>query len=75
MPHSHGDSEALVVPLAGELVMTSGGQQQKVGPGDVVVLGRGEQVRLDNQTDQPVALLAVLAPPTFIGVLRGWPTS
>jgi 3-phenylpropionate/trans-cinnamate dioxygenase ferredoxin subunit len=57
----HGDSAALVVPLAGELVICSGSQQEKVTPGTVVLLDRGERVQLTNPTGEPVTLIAVFA--------------
>jgi len=59
--HDHGDSAALVVPLAGELVISSGSQQEKVTPGIVVLLDRGERVRLTNPTSEPVTVIAVFA--------------
>ncbi len=59
--HDHGDSAALVVPLAGELVIASASQQEKVTAGVVVLLDRGERVRLTNPTGEPITLIAVFA--------------
>lgn len=73
--HDHGDSAALIVPLAGELVISSGSQQEKVMPGIMVLLERGERVHLANQGDEPVILLAVFAPGGFAQTLAGWPTT
>lgn len=73
--HEHGESEALVVPLTGELVIVSGDQQEKVAPGVVVLLARGERVRLANDTSAPVSLLAVFAPASFVRALSSWPAA
>ena len=73
--HEHGESEALVVPLAGELLVSSGDQQEEAAPGVVVLLVRGERVRLDNQTGDPTSLLAVFAPGSFVRALATWPTA
>ncbi len=71
--HEHGESEALVVPLAGELVISSGNQHEKITPGVVGRLARGERVRLENQSSDPVSLLAVFAPGHFLPALASWP--
>ena len=70
--HAHVESTALVVPLAGELLITSGEHEERVTSG-VVLLDQGERVRLTNATDQPVSLLAMFAPAGFVRALSGWP--
>lgn len=72
--HAHGDSTALVVPLTGELLIRSGQHTEKVAPGVVVLLDRGERVSLSNATSQPVSILGVFAPAGFIRTLTSWPS-
>lgn len=69
--HAHGHSTALVVPLTGELTIASGDRQNALRPGAVVLIDRGERVRLANHTAEPVTLLAVFGPADFVRALTG----
>lgn len=71
--HAYGESTALVVPLTGELLIASGQHQEQVTQGVVVLLDHGERVRLANETNAPVTLLAVFAPAGFVRALSSWP--
>ncbi len=73
--HGHGESTALVVPFAVELLIVSEEQQENVIPGVVVLLDHGERVSLTNQTSEPVTLLAVFVPADFVRALSGWAAS
>lgn len=68
-----GESTALVVPLTGELLIASGQHQEQVTQGVVVLLDHGERVRLANETNAPVTLLAVFAAAGFVRALSSWP--
>lgn len=72
--HDHGESEALIVPLAGELVISDDKQKLEIRAGVVVHLDRGERVRVDNHSEHPASLIAVFAPAAFIGAFADWPT-
>ena len=73
--HAHGESTALVVPLTGELLIASGQHQEQVTQGVVVLLDHRERVRLANETNEPVTLLAVFAPAGFVRALSSWPAT
>ncbi len=60
--HDHGESQALLVPLAGELVITSGSHHEIISLGTVALLERGERVRLTNQTSEPCTVVMVFTP-------------
>jgi 3-phenylpropionate/trans-cinnamate dioxygenase ferredoxin subunit len=57
--HDHGGSEALLVPLEGVLVVTSGTQRRDISSGMVVLLERGERVQLSNLTGEPFTMIVV----------------
>lgn len=73
--HAHGESTALVMPLSGELLIASGQHQEQVTQGVVVLLDHRERVRLANETNEPVTLLAVFAPAGFVRALSSWPAT
>jgi len=60
--HDHGESQALLVPLAGELVNTTCSQDEIISLGTVALLERGERVRLTNETSEPFIVLMVFTP-------------
>jgi len=60
--HDHGESQALLVPLAGELVITSGSDHEIISLGTIALLERGERVRLTNQTSEPCTVVMVFTP-------------
>lgn len=72
--HSHGDSEALVIPVAGELVISDAEQEHVLSVGEIVYVPRGDRVRLENRGDQPASMIAVFTPPAFIKTFDDWPT-
>lgn len=73
--HDHGDSEALVIPLTGELVITDTEREHVLSFGEVVHIPRGDRVRLDNRGDEPASVIAVLSPPSFIRTFDSWPVA
>jgi len=60
--HDHGDTQALLVPLAGELVVTSGSQRESITPGTVVLLERGERAQLANLAGEACTMVMVFTP-------------
>lgn len=60
--HDHGGSEALLVPLDGRLIVTSGNQRQDISRGMAVLLGREERVQLSNQSSEPFTMIVVFTP-------------
>lgn len=72
-PHAHGESEALITPLNGQVVLANDDQQEILEPGMIARIAIGEMIRVENATSEPVSLLAVFAPIDFINVLATWP--
>jgi quercetin dioxygenase-like cupin family protein len=74
--HSHGESEALFIPLDGELLIVSGyGGVERVTPGTLVTVSAHERVSVENPTALPASMLVCLAPPTFAETLAVEPTT
>lgn len=68
--HDHGESDALLVPLSGELLLTGGdGHVERLGNGTLTVLAAGERVSVENTTAEPASMLVCFAPPTFVEAL------
>lgn len=59
--HDHGGSEALFVPIDGQLTLFSGNQREDITIGMVARVDRGERVGLVNQTHKPVMMIVVFA--------------
>lgn len=72
--HDHGESDALLVPLAGELLLTGAdGQVERLASGTLTVVAAGERVSVENRTAQPASMLVCFAPPTFVAGLGATP--
>jgi quercetin dioxygenase-like cupin family protein len=68
--HSHGDSEALLIPLDGELLLVSGyGCVERLVSGMLATVAAHERISVENHTAQPASMLICLAPPTFVETL------
>lgn len=68
--HSHGDSDALIIPLDGELLLVSGyGCVERLAPGMLVTVAAHERISVENNTERPASMLVCLAPPTFAETL------
>jgi quercetin dioxygenase-like cupin family protein len=55
--------ETVYVALDGELVVTAEGREEVIGPRDSVHLAKGTVRRVDNRTENTVALLVIIALP------------
>lgn len=75
--HEHGESEALVVPRSGRVVVRGeGGREETLEPGAMALIGVGERVASTNPSDSEEAeLLAFFAPAGFVGNLASWPVA
>ncbi len=73
--HDHGESEALVISIAGELVFSGADGEQRLTPGAVGHIARGERVRVENRSDQESSMMVVFTPPSFVRALMDWPVS
>ncbi len=74
--HSHGESEALLIPLHGAVRLISGGDDGEVTvlePGALVTIPVGEEVRLDNPEHGDGKLLVVFSPASFTSQVAEWP--
>jgi quercetin dioxygenase-like cupin family protein len=68
--HSHGDSEALLISLEGELLVVSGyGCVERLVPGKLATLAADERISVENHTAQPASMLVCFAPPTYVETL------
>ena len=61
-PHSHGTQEEFVHVLSGTLDLDAAGTTGRAGPGDLLVLPRGEPHGLFNRGEVPVECLFWVAP-------------
>ena len=71
--HSHGESDALLIPLAGELLLVGGdGCVERLTPGVLATVAAHERVSVENPTAHPANMLVCFAPTTF---LETWPAA
>lgn len=56
-PHSHSDSEECIYVLSGSGVFWTNGAEQRVGPGDTILVPPGEPHYTRNAGDDPLVLL------------------
>lgn len=75
--HSHGDSEAMLIPQSGRLrlIDAADGTVVELEPGVLATIPVGQRVRLENPTDEDARTLVVLTPPDFAAQLAAWPTA
>ncbi len=71
--HDHGESEALIVLIDGDLVITTEDDELKLDLGVVIHIAHGERVRVQNVGDRTAAMLAVFTPASFVDRLAAWP--
>jgi quercetin dioxygenase-like cupin family protein len=72
--HTHDDSEALLIPLDGELLLVSGyGCVARLVPGKLATVAAHERISVENHTAQPASMLVCFAPPTFVETLAAGP--
>jgi quercetin dioxygenase-like cupin family protein len=64
--HSHDGYEETIYGLEGVLTWTLAGQQQEIGPGQVLCIPRGVVHRFDNASGADTRMLAIVTP----GVLK-----
>lgn len=70
-----GESEALVISIPGELVFSGADGEQRLTPGAVGHIARGERVRVENRSNQEASMIAVFTPSSFVRALMDWPVS
>jgi len=74
--HEHGESEAIILPQSGRVVIEGGGESEILEPGAMTLIGVGERVSLTNpSSSEPTSLLVFFAPPGFVNVLASWPAT
>ena len=75
--HEHGESEALVLPQEGRVVIRGeDGREQTLDPGTMALIGVGERVSLTNPSgSEEAVLLAFFAPSAFVRTLASWPAA
>lgn len=57
--HDHGDAEVVLIPVFGELIARSGSQRERLVPGRVALIPRGERVEYANETPAPATMIMV----------------
>ena len=75
--HSHGESEAMLIPQSGRLrlVEADNGAVVELEPGVLATIPVGQRVRLENPTDEDARTLVVLTPADFTAQLAAWPAA
>ena len=74
-PHQHYGSDVILVPTAGQVIITrEGGQEIEVTVGDAALIGRDESVALTNPGPQEAQLVVAAGPTDFVTGIRSWPT-
>ena len=61
-PHHHDQLEEVYYIISGKGMMSVGGEQSEVGPGDAIYIPRGSTHTLANTGSEPVKLLLVCGP-------------
>ena len=65
--HDHGPSDAILIPLAGELLICSAdGRVERLQHGRLAVVPAHERISVHNPGSAPASMLACFAPPTFV---------
>lgn len=59
-PHAHKDDVEIYFVLKGEIISGAPGQGRKLGPGDASITGNGEVHYLENVSNSPAELLAII---------------
>ena len=68
--HSHGESDAVIITLEGELVLVSSyGGVERLVAGMVATVAAHERISVGNHTAQPASMLVCFAPPAFAQTL------
>lgn len=67
--HDHGDSDALLLPLAGRLTLRGHDRELQLAPGTTAFLAAGERVSVENAGEAPASMVVCFAPPTFVTAL------
>ena len=64
--HSHGEAEALLVPLAGEVLLVGiDGRVERLGEGTIAVIAAHERISVKNPGVEPASVLVCFAPATL----------
>lgn len=71
--HDHGDSEIVLIPLAGSVELRHDGVSRTLTAGSAAHIATGERVALANTGTQPASLMVVASPPQFAESLASWP--
>ena len=61
--HSHEDSEQVYVVVSGSGRMTVAGDEERVGPGDLVFIPPATDHSIVNDGDEPLVYVSAMAPP------------
>lgn len=76
--HEHGDSESLLISLAGRALLTDaadGGATVELEPGVMATIPIGHPVELRNEEEEAARLLVVFSPADFATRVREWPAA
>lgn len=68
--HDHADSDAVLLPLTGQLVLRGNGGEAQLTPGVIAFVAAGERVSVENPTASAASMIACFAPPTLVHALR-----
>ena len=72
--HSDGEAEALLVPLAGEVLLVGiDGRVERLAEGTLAVIAAHERIRVQNPGVEPASVLVCCAPATLVEPSKGAP--
>ena len=63
--HDHGESDSLLIPLTGRLILRGRATETQLECGMVAFVATGERVSVENPTTAPASMIVCFAPPTF----------
>lgn len=74
--HEHGESDAVLIPATGELLLRGAGARvERLQAGMLAVVPAHERVSVENPTEQPASMLVCFAPATFVEALGEAPAA
>ena len=69
--HDHGESDALLIPLTGQLILRAAITEEELVSGMVAFVAAGERVSVENPTTAAASMIVCFAPASFVHALQG----
>jgi quercetin dioxygenase-like cupin family protein len=68
--HDHGESDALLIPLTGQLILRGNVTEAQLTSGVIAFVAAGERVSVENPTTATASMIVCFAPASFVHALR-----